>query len=233
MSGQRLDCWEAASSRRTFGKKVLACAAMACAANAEDPPLSPSAGGRSITKNLLEVGDILLTTTSSATTNWISALVSAAIRLATGNGPFSHAAVYVGDAVIESLVSKGVTLNPLDGPDRDAVLPQASVAVALRYPGIRLDQQGQIKDWAFSKLGGVYDFAGTVSEARFQYRGKVHQLINLGVSQNKWYCSKLLLDAYNAGGVSLTTVDPRWQSANDLAPLAWFGELEYVGHLKP
>lgn len=223
-------------NRRTFSKAALGGTFALRSMAADDPPLSPSTGGRSITKALLQIGDIILTTTSSATTTWVSAAVSAAIRVTTGRGPFSHAAIYIGNVVVESLVSTGVTLNPLDtalgGNFGDPVLPQASVAVAVRFPGIRTDQQQQIEDWATSKLGAPYDFAGTVSQARFKFNGKVHQLINLGTSADKFYCSKLVLDAYQAAGISLTTVNPRWQSANDLAPLAWFGELEYVGHLK-
>jgi hypothetical protein len=194
---------------------------------ADDTPLSPGSGGRSITEAALQKGDLIFSTTASTTTSWISAAISSAIRLATGNGPVSHAAIYSELGVVDVLISQGVTVRSVD-----ASLADTSLAAAFRYPHITTAQQNAISDWAISKLGAGYDFAGVVNDVRFQFQGHVHQLVRLGVSANRFYCSRFVIDSYAAANVALTTAAPDFRSPNDLVPLAWFGELEYVGHLK-
>lgn len=219
------------TNRRAF---VLRCAASALCATlstsalcADDPPLSPSTGGKSITEAALQKGDLILSTTSTATTSYVSATISAAIRLATGNGPVSHAAVYSELGVIDVLISHGVTVRSVSGSLNDA-----SVAVAFRYPKVTSGQQQVINDWAVARLGAGYDFAGLANDVRFQFLGQTHRLVNLGVSASRFYCSRFVIDAYAAASLQLTTTPPNFSSPNDLVPLTWFGELEYIGHLK-
>ncbi len=193
----------------------------------EDPPLSPVAGGRSITEAALQKGDLILSTTASTTTSWVSAAISSAIRHLTGNGPISHAAIYSELGIIDVLISQGVTVRSLETSIRDT-----NVAVAFRYPRITANQQKSVNDWAISKLGRGYDFAGVVNDIRFQFLGRTHKLVNLGVSPNRFYCSRFVIDAYAAANTPLTTTVPDFRSPNGLVPLSWFGELEYIGHLK-
>lgn len=193
----------------------------------DDPALSPSTGGKSITEAALQKGDLILSTTSSSTTSYVSAAISAAIRAATGSGPVSHAAVYSELGVVDVLISQGVTVRSVADS-----LNATSVAVAFRYPQVTSDQQQQINDWAVAHLGAGYDFAGVVKDVRFQFLGKTHRLVDFGVSRNRFYCSRFVIDAYGAANLQLTTTSPNFTSPNDLVPLTWFGELEYIGHLK-
>jgi uncharacterized protein YycO len=139
----------------------------------------------------------------------------------------SHAAVYSELGVIDVLISHGVTVRSVTDSLNDT-----SVAVAFRYPHVTSDQQQQINDWAIAQLGAGYDFAGLVNDVRFQFLGHTHRLVSLGVSKNRFYCSRFVIDAYGAASLKLTTTPPSFTSPNDLVPLTWFGELEYIGHLK-
>jgi len=176
----------------------------------------------------MQKGDLILSTTSAATVSWISAEVSSAIRTATGDGPVSHSAIYAGDGqILDARPISGVGLSSVDD-----FLSSASFAVAFRFPHISADQQQMIVDFAWAQLGSAYDYVGAVSNARFFFGDIAHVLVALGVSKNKFYCSKLVLDSYGNSGANLVTINPVWQSPNDLAALSWFGELGYVGHLK-
>jgi hypothetical protein len=55
------------------------------------------------------------------------------------------------------------------------------------------------------------------------------------VTNDKWFCSELILASYAAAaaaGVPLTSTPPSWTSPGDLIPLISNGNLEYVGHLR-
>lgn len=187
---------------------------------ADDIPLTPQNGGKSIKFNSLQVGDIILSTTNNKSSKWI--------RLLTGEGPISHAFIFVGnDSVIEALPEDGVTLSKLD----DA-LSSATVAVAFRFPKINSTQQKSVTDYIWKQLGKKYDYWGAVSSAHFFSGNALHLLVSLGSRKNKFYCSELVLSAYQDAGIPLVLSKPTWQSPNDLVPLTWFGELEYIGHLK-
>jgi len=129
--------------------------------------------------------------------------------------------------MVDVLISQGVTVRSVQDSLRDT-----NLAAAFRYPQVSSDQQRTINDWAVARLGAGYDFAGLVNDVRFQFLGQTHRLVNLGVSPNRFYCSRFVIDAYAAAGLQLTTTPPKFKSPNDLVPLTWFGELEYVGHLK-
>ncbi|WP_158789039.1 YiiX/YebB-like N1pC/P60 family cysteine hydrolase [Granulicella sp. L46] len=193
----------------------------------DDPPLSPNAGGQTILESVLQKGDILLTTTTS-TDGWASAAVSALIRQATGGGPVSHSAVFIGnDSVIDATITGGVNVNSYND-----FAQKASVIVAFRYPSITAAQQQNIVDFCLSQLGKPYALIGAVASAHFFFGPLLHQLVDMGGTDGSFYCSKLVIDSYGNAGANLVTADPQWQSPNDLISLTWFGELGYVGHLK-
>ena len=57
--------------------------------------------------------------------------------------------------------------------------------------------------------------------------------IQLGTQTNdKWFCSELVLDAYDAARVPLTRNSPHWTSPGEILNLQSSGDLEYIGHLK-
>lgn len=201
-----------------------------------DIPLDPGNGGMSIGPDALEIGDIILSTTPAA--------VSDLIRFAT-TSDVSHAMLYVGQGqqVIDA-TGHGVRLRPLT----DA-LADATVAVAFRYPGLTDDQKGIIADKAAELIGRSYNYLGIIRQAQF----RVHRVlcdvlpdaeatacrtffgkVDLGRGDStEFFCSQLIVEAYQDAGVPLTDTPPVWSSPDDLAQLALRqGALAYVGHLK-
>ena len=202
----------------------------------DEIPLDPGIGGMSISADALQVGDIILSTTS--------ALDSRAIRVGSGS-QVSHAMLYVGQGgqVIEAIGS-GVRLMPLD----QAIGP-ATVAVAFRQPNLTDTQRQQIADAAAPYIGRDYDYVGIVRQALFQLDSAVCSMlpesaqatcrqwagrIDLGTTGNdEFFCSELVIAAYQAAGVPLTATPPHWTSPEDLAEMSLrSGALAYVGHLK-
>jgi hypothetical protein len=220
------------SPRRT-GQTRAAAPAMALSS---DIPLDPGTGGQSIGPDSLEAGDIILSTTSD--------FVSKAIRLGS-RSDVSHAMVYVGQGgqVVEAIGS-GVVMRSLE-----EALGNATVAVAFRAPD--LDETGRlvVADKVAAYIGKSYDFYGVFNQARFQVHSTVCDLlpdgakdlcrtgwriVDLGSDHNdRFFCSEMILAAYDAAGVPLTTTPPHWNSPEDLAQLSFkAGVLQYVGHLK-
>jgi uncharacterized protein YycO len=199
----------------------LSASLSAVAARVEDPPLTPSTGGRMIKLSALQVGDILLSTTS--------ARVSKVIREATGDGPVSHARIYAGDGFVIEAVSEGVRLVKLE-----EAMKEDTITVAFRHPrGQRDKAANRAVEYARSQLGKPYDYWGVVRDGFFRLLssgGKIK--VSLGTRNNAFYCSRLVIQSYAEVGLPLTTNNPAWQSPNDLAALSWVDDLHYIGHLK-
>jgi hypothetical protein len=202
----------------------------------DEIPLDPGVGGLSIGPDSLEIGDIILSTTD--------AVVSRVIRAGTGS-PISHALLFVGQGgqVIEAIGS-GVQMIPLE-----QAIASATVAVAFRRPGLTEIQRQQIADAAAAHLDKDYDYVGIVRQAAFQLHSRACDMlpaaaqqscrqwvgrIDLGTGQNDtFFCSALVIAAYEAAALPLTTTPPHWASPQDVAELAFRqGVLAYVGHLK-
>ncbi|MGY1705710.1 papain-like cysteine protease family protein [Geodermatophilus sp. SYSU D00697] len=204
-------------------------------AMAEDIPLSPSAGGRSIGPDALQTGDVILSTTDK--------LVSKAIRAAMGS-TISHSLIYVGDEMVVEAIASGVVLQPLARSIGDA-----SVAVAFRHPGLTPDLALQVRDFVGTKIGQPYDRWLILDHARFRmpariceelYEGEQRRQcrervgrVYLGTATNdEFICSELVAAAFASAGLPLTTEPPHWVTPEDLARMRFSGHLEYVGHLK-
>ena len=221
------------SSSGLVASRELANAALALAS---EIPLDPGNGGMSIGPDVLEIGDIILSTTAAG--------VSGAIRFATGSD-VSHAMLYVGQGgQVVDATSAGVRLRPLA-----EALSDASLAVAFRYPGLSSDQRQIIADKAAEYIGRPYNYWGIVRQARFQvHRTLCDALPDAAASacrnfagrvdlgrgnSSEFFCSELIVAAYQAAGVPITDTPPIWSSPDDLAQLALRqGALAYVGHLK-
>jgi Phage-related lysozyme (muraminidase) len=200
-----------------------------------DIPLDPGTGGRSIDENALQMGDIIVSTTSH--------VQSRLIRWAT-QSQVSHTMIYIGGGQVVEAVGEGVMLHSL----REA-LNDATVAVAFRYPGLTSTQALMVRDFAGQQLGRPYNYWGIVRQGGFQldrlvfcsgrtgaaYDSCVNWVgrVNLGRgSDDSFFCSQLVLAAYQHAGVPLTNSMPHWNSPDDLAQLGLSRRLGYVGHLK-
>jgi uncharacterized protein YycO len=197
-------------------------------------PLDPGAGGRSIGIDAMEPGDIILSTTSD--------LGSRVIRGAMGS-EVSHASIYVGNGEVVEALADGVGVKPVG-----TAIADDSVAVAFRFPNLSPQQAQVICDFARGAVGKKYDYVGIVSEARYRLapafctalagaaRAECESWIgsvDLGTSRNDtFYCSELVIAAYQAAGIQLMSGSVRSQSPEDIARLRLTNALQYVGHLK-
>src|SRR5262245_10809571 len=223
-----------ATQSLAYGRASRPMAAMA-APFADEIPLDPGNGGRSIGPDALEMGDIILSTTDE--------FVSDAIRAFSG-APVSHSMIYTGDGeqVVEA-IGGGVVFRPLS-----EALAVATVAVAFRHPGLTEEQRLRIRDYVGRQIGRSYNYWGIVKQARFRAHSSVCRLlsgerrascenffgsVDLGTGDNQtFFCSELVVAAYNDAGAPLTSAPPIWNSPGDLAELRLSGSLSYVGHLK-
>lgn len=210
----------------------------------QSPALAPGRGGELIGASSLVVGDILL---SAAPT-----LQSAAIQLAT-LAPVSHALIYIGDGRIVEAVGDGVRVRTLD-----AVVAEESMVVAFRDSQLTPAQAAGVRDWALGNVGVRYNTLGVLLQAPFVIDRRVCELplvpgpvrdacvrgfamVQLGgSSDDRFFCSQLVLQAYARAGAPLTAADPRWMSPadvlhlreGDVSSLTAARPLRYVGHLK-
>ena len=236
---------------------ALALALTACAARFEAPTsetparlriqdstLAPGRGGELIRAPALEPGDILLSS--------VGTLQSVGIQLATF-APVSHALVYLGDDVVAEAVGEGVRVRSVG-----AVLASEQMVVAFRDPRLTPAQAKQVREWSLSQVGTRYNTVGVVLSAPFVLDRRVCELplvpgpvrdacvrgvatVQLGASSNdRFFCSQFVLEAYARAGAPLSDADPRWVSPADLlhmregdvATLTAARPLRYVGHLK-
>lgn len=199
-------------------------------------PLDPGNGGRSIGLAALEIGDMILTTTTQ--------LPSLVIRVGTGS-PVSHSMLYIGGGRVVEAIQNGVVERSLD-----EALADGSFAVAVRLQGLSSLRALQVRDFAGLQINKPYDYYyGTIKQALFrldflafcsaktgdereacrQWAGRV----NLGTGTNdQWFCSELVMASYASAGVPLTSKPVSWIAPGDIVDIALAGSLGYVGHLK-
>ena len=212
--------------------------------NFQQTALDPANGGRLVRADALRSGDIILSATNGVT--------SAGIRLLT-LAPVSHAAIYLGDDGVAEAVGGGIVVRPLAD-----VLNEESVVVAFRHPALLDEHAGRIRDFSKSKVGGSYNHVGVVLLAPFSLERRACELpllpeamrdfclrgiatIQLGAGSNdRFFCSQFVLEAYRAAGLPITDADPRWVSPadilhmreGDVPSMKIHQALVYVGHLK-
>jgi cell wall-associated NlpC family hydrolase len=210
----------------------------------QNPALEPTNGGRFVPAAELLPGDILLTAANG--------LTSIGIRLAT-LAPVSHAALYAGDGDVVEAVGEGVRRRSLD-----EVLAEESVVVAFRHPALDAQAAARVRSFALDKVGTRYSHVGVMLHAPFSLQRRLCELplvpsgvrdfcvrgvarIQLGASSNeRFFCSQLVMEAYRQAGVPITTADPRWVSPadilhmreGDVPSISVVQPLTYLGHLK-
>ena len=210
----------------------------------QNPALSPANGGALVAAEALQPGDILLTAGSGLTSVGIQVLTFA---------PVSHAALYVGDGQVIEAVGEGVRTRSVD-----AVLAEEAMVVAFRHPGATPEAAQLMRDFAHGKVGSRYGYLGVVLHAPFAVERRVCELplvpglvrdfclrgvalVQLGTgSDDRFFCSQFVLEAYRHAGLPITTAQAHWMSpadilhlrAEDVPSMTAEQTLHYVGHLK-
>ena len=210
----------------------------------QNPALTPRNGGQLIGGEALRPGDILLSAANG--------IPSIGIRLLT-LAPVSHASLYVGDQQIVEAVGQGVRTRKLD-----EVIGEEAVVAVFRHPELRSEHGDAIRRFAMQNVGKPYDHVGIVLQAPFSLQRRLCELplipelvrnaclhgiatIQLGTASNdRFFCSQLVLESYRQAGLPLTQADPRWISpadimhmrAGDVPAMRTNQSLAYIGHLK-
>lgn len=198
--------------------------------NNPDIPLSPAVGGMSLDHNALEIGDIIVSTTTEAP--------SIAIRRI--GSPVSHVMLYVGGGQVVEAVGEGVVYRPLT-----QALAHSYVGVAFRYPGITSDQALQVRDFVGQRIGAAYDYDLIVAHARYQLGRVICQQLPAALQDRcmnlvgpvdvgrgddgRFICSSLVAEAFAAAGAPLLPIPPRSTVPGDIALST---NLIYLGHVK-
>lgn len=187
------------------------------------PPLAPATGGLSISPAALQVGDIIISTTSHND--------SLAVRLAT-RAPVSHATLFVGspDRIVEAL-AQGVVENSIAG-----ALSDDSLAVAFRVRELTLGQAQLAADYAISQVGKKYDYWNAFTAAVPWWGplvspvlvGPILRRIDLGKRDSTFFCSELVIESFRQAGRPLTVAPSNEVLPGDIPRL----KVDYVGHLK-
>ena len=206
--------------------------------------LNPSNGGQLIGKEAMQAGDILLSSTNS--------LASLGIRVLSVS-PVSHASIYLGNGQVAEAVTSGIQVRSVDD-----FIAAESTTVAFRHPGIAPSHMVPMRSFVDKHVGQKYNFVGIVLQAPFTLERRVCELplvpglvrdfcvrgvaaVQLGLgSQDKFFCSQFVLQAFNQAGLPLTDADPRFFAPSDLlnmpegdvSSVKIRQTLQYVGHLK-
>lgn len=206
--------------------------------------LTPTDGGRFVTADDLVPGDILLSASPG--------IASAGIRLLT-TSPVSHAALYVGNGEIAEALGGGVRLRRIE-----AMLAEESVIAAFRHPSLDDDGALRVARFARDAVGKDYDYAGVMLHAPFALQRRVCEIPGVPTvlretclsslatlqlvrgSDDRFFCSQLVLESYRAVGLPITRAPPHWVSpedilhmrAGDVSSVRVEQPLLYVGHLK-
>ena len=206
--------------------------------------IGPGNGGELIKADVLEPGDILLTS--------VATIKSFAIRLGTF-APVSHAVLYLGNGRIAEAVGTGVRERSLD-----EVVNEEQMVVAFRLPGVDAEHAERLRTWSMAQVGRQYNTLGVMLTAPFVLDRRLCELpllpdavrgfcvsglanVQLGASRDdQFFCSQFVIEAYNQAGLPITTTDPRWVSPGDLLHMregdvpsvSATKPLRYVGHLK-
>ena len=210
----------------------------------QNPALSPGNGGELVSAEALQPGDILLTAGSGITSVGIQVLTMA---------PVSHAALYVGDDQVIEAVGEGVRTRSVQ-----AVLEEEAMVVAFRHPGTTPETAALMRDFAHGKVGSRYGYLGVMLHAPFAVERRVCELplvpglvrdfclrgvalVQLGTgSDDRFFCSQLVMEAYRHAGLPITSAKAHWMSpadilhmrTDDVPSMSVEQALHYVGHLK-
>lgn len=192
----------------------------------------------------LQSGDILFSADSS--------LNSRVLRLF-GNTSVSHAFLYLGDGEIAEAVGGGVHIMSLaESVDESPLL------VVYRHPQLNELQAEKIREFARAEAGGKYNYMGIIKQTPYTVTRKVcelpviprafrHLCLNTMAvvqvtpfSSDRYFCSQLVVAAYNYAGLPLTKTPAEWVApgdllhmrAGDIPSVVPVYPLQYIGHLR-
>nr|WP_303802244.1 hypothetical protein [Snodgrassella alvi] len=192
----------------------------------------------------LQSGDILFSADSG--------LNSRVLRLF-GNTSVSHAFLYLGDGEIAEAVGSGVHIMSLaESVDESPLL------VVYRHPQLNDLQAEKIREFARAEAGGKYNYMGIIKQAPYTVTRKVcelpviprafrHLCLNTMAvvqvtpfSSDRYFCSQLVVAAYNYAGLPLTETPAEWVApgdllhmrAGDIPSVVPVYPLHYIGHLR-
>jgi uncharacterized protein YycO len=182
-----------------------------------------------ITEAAMQAADIIVSTATGA--------ASAVIR--TGSfSRFSHAALYIGGGEVVEAIGEGVVKRSLT----DKLLHD-TLAVVYRRKYLSSAQAGLVVQFAKRQVGKPYDFAGVAGASSHTTGGFIARFlfIPIGVVQDvgalsnmispdsKFFCSELVLRAFQEADAPVTAGSPQTSAPGDI-PLSHL--VEYVGDLK-
>ena len=200
-----------------------------------DIPLDPGVGGRSIDARALEPGDVILSTTSHP--------ISEAIRKVTGS-EVSHSALYVGNGRVIEAIEEGVIIRSLD-----TSLADDSLAVAYRHRDmtpvkaqavIAFAEDHARKKTPFDNWGLIQVAPGQLARAICNQKEGAERetclanapALRVGTNDDgAFFCSELVLEAFQHADLALTDTEPSWSSPGQIVELHHNGLFDYVGHL--
>ena len=210
----------------------------------QQPDTPPAAQLIRVSAADLQPGDILLTSMPGA--------IGASIELLTVS-PVSHAAIYLGDGRIAEALRPAVRTRTLE-----TVMLEESEALVLRYPDLTEAQAKRIVRYAQDRMGDRFNYVGVtlqipvvlgrracelplvpgvVRDACIRTLGALNPLAS---SDERLFCSQLVLEAYRQAGVPLLEADASLVNPADILHMRE-GDvpsfritvpLQYVGHLK-
>ena len=205
---------------------------------------APQAGVVLVQPMELQSGDILFSANSS--------LNSRILRLF-GNTSVSHAFLYLGDGEVAEAVGSGVHIMPLtESIDENPLL------VVYRHPQLNELQAEKIREFARAEAGGKYNYMGIIKQTPYTVTRKVcelpviprafrHLCLNTMAvvqvtpfSSDRYFCSQLVVAAYNYAGLPLTKTPVEWVApgdllhmrAGDIPSVVPVYPLQYIGHLR-
>lgn len=205
----------------------------------------PENGLKHISEQNLQAGDILFSSENSA--------VSLGIR-AVNLSTVSHAFIYLGDGQIAEAVGSGVSIRPLAES-----LTHSNRMFAMRRPGILPADAEKMRTFAEAHRGQPYNFFGIAKQLPYSITRNVCELpviprqvrhlclnslalvqITPFASNERFFCSQFVVEAFNRTGKPLTDTPPEWVSpadlmhmrSDDVPAVQPVVALEYVGHLQ-
>ena len=210
----------------------------------QKPALNPRNGGLSIGAASLQPGDIILSSGNG--------IQSLGVRLVTAS-TVSHASLVTADGQIAEAVGEGIRRRSVA-----QLLEEESTVVAFRHPGFQPRHVAKMDQFVQQHMGRKYNFVGVMLQAPFSIERRLCELplvpsplrdaciqgvaaIQLGMGSNDvFFCSQFVLEAYRRAGLPLTDADPRLASPADLLhmregdvpSIRIHQALQYVGHLK-
>jgi cell wall-associated NlpC family hydrolase len=201
-------------------------------------PLTPTdGGGLCLSISALQPADLIVSTTNAIASGVIRGVTRSAV---------SHASVYSGGGrVIEAISEKGVVERSLT-----TALASSRLAVVYRRRGLATGVASKIITIAREAIGKDYDWGGAAGGGVRANKGVclipllfgtqaaalsvACRALGTGIANqpDKFYCSELVLKAFQDAGVPLTETRVDLSVPQDIVTAYSRGVLTYVGHLK-